>query len=106
MKIQHRQEIPFPLFKGATRVPIVVGVPMMPLLWMLIAVAILAMTLTLWCWFLALPLWFVMAQITKNDDRAFRIWALWIDTKWRNGHKAFWGASTYSKCDYRAKNRR
>ena len=99
-------ESPFPLFKGATRIPTVAGVPMMPLIGMLMLVAILAMLFSLWWWFLALPLWFVMAQITKNDDRAFRLWALWFDTKWRNSHKAFWGASTYSKRDYRKKNRR
>lgn len=91
---QNEPEEPFPLFKGATRVPTIAGVPMIPLIGMLVVVAAVAMTLSLWWWFLAMPLWFIMAQITKNDDRAFRIWSLWFDTKWRNGNKAFWGAST------------
>lgn len=97
---------PFPLFKGATRVPTIAGVPMVPLIVMLCLVAAMAMLLSLWWWFIAIPLWFVMAQITRNDDRAFRIWYLWFDTKWRNGNKSFWGASTYSKSDYRKRNRR
>lgn len=91
----------FPLFKGCTRVPTLMGVPMLPLMGMAMVVAILAMLISIWCWFLALPLWFTMAQITKNDDKAFRIWGLWVDTKLRNGRKAFWGASTYSPTSYR-----
>ena len=96
----------FPLFKGATRPPLVAGVPMMPLMMMLIFVAALTMIISLWWWFLALPLWFIMVQITKYDDRAFRIWFLWFDTKFRNRNQSFWEASTYSKDDYRRRNRR
>lgn len=97
---------PFPLFKGATRIPTVGGVPMIPLMIMLVIVASLAMLFSLFAWFVAVPLWFIMAQITKNDDMAFRIWGLWFDTKWRNGNKTFWGASSYSTSDYRKKSRR
>ena len=97
---QHRHE-PFPLFKGATRAPTIAGVPMMPLMAMLIFVAVIALTVSIWWWALAIPLWFVMAQVTKNDDKAFRIWWLWIDTKVRNRNKSFWGASTYGPTKYR-----
>jgi len=90
----------FPLFKGCTRVPTLMGVPMIPLLAMAMIIALVAMLLSFWCWFLALPLWFMMAQITKNDDKAFRLWILWADTKLRNGRKTFWGASTYSPTSY------
>ena len=86
----------FPLFKGCTRVPTLAGVPMLPLIAMLMIVASLAMVLSLWCWLLALPLWFMMAQITRYDDKAFRIWMLWFETKFRNRYKDFWGASSYS----------
>lgn len=96
---------PFPLFKGATRVPTIWGVPMMPLLVMVIGVAVVALTVSIWWWGLVPPLWFLMAQITKNDDKAFRIWWLWFDTKVRNRNKGFWGASTYSPSDYRKKRR-
>jgi type IV secretion system protein VirB3 len=72
----------------------------LPLMGMVMAVAIVAMLVSIWCWFLVLPLWFSMAQVTKNDDKAFRIWALWADTKLRNGRKTFWGASTYNPTSY------
>ncbi|WP_208437067.1 type IV secretion system protein VirB3 [Bartonella taylorii] len=91
----------FPLFKGATRVPTVWGVPMMPLITMVVSIAAIAMTVSIFLWIIALPLWFIMAQITKNDDKAFRIWWLWIDSKFRNRNKSFWGASSYSPSNYR-----
>ena len=90
----------FPLFKGCTRAPTLMGVPMLPLMAMVMGIAILAMLVSMWCWGLSVPLWFTMAQITKTDDKAFRIWTLWMDTKLRNGRKAFWGASTYSPTSY------
>lgn len=90
-----------PLFKGCTRAPTVAGVPMMPLLLMVMFVAMLALKVSLWCWGLVLPFWFVMAQITKTDDKAFRIWGLWFETKFRNRNKGFWGASSYGPADYR-----
>ncbi|EJF80492.1 type IV secretion system protein VirB3 [Bartonella doshiae] len=99
MKPQRQKE--FPLFKGATRVPTVWGVPMMPLIFMVISVAAVAMTINIFLWLIAVPLWFIMVQITKNDDKAFRIWWLWIDTKLRNRNKKFWGASSYSPSNYR-----
>ncbi len=95
------QHEPFPLFKGATRVATFWGVPMMPLMVMFIVVAVGALTLSIWLWILAPVFWFIMSQITKNDDKAFRIWWLWIDTKLRNRNKGFWGASTYSPTNYR-----
>ncbi|WP_455476217.1 type IV secretion system protein VirB3 [Bartonella sp. B17] len=99
MKSQKHEE--FPLFKGATRVPTIWGVPMMPAISMAIGVASVAMTINIFLWLLAPPLWFVMAQITKHDDKAFRIWWLWVDTKFRNRNKNFWGASSYSPSNYR-----
>ncbi|MBX4335903.1 type IV secretion system protein VirB3 [Bartonella raoultii] len=97
---------PFPLFKGATRVPTVAGVPMIPLIIMVMGVAIVSMTISIFLWIIAPPLWFIMVQITKNDDKAFRIWGLWIDTKLRNRNKNFWGASSYSPSNYCKSKRR
>ena len=93
--------IPFPLFKGCTRIPTVLGVPMVPGIFMMIVVACLAMTISLWCWALAVPGWLCMAQITKKDDKAFRVIGLWLQTKFRNRNKAFWGASSYGRAKYR-----
>lgn len=91
----------FPLFKGATRVPTVAGVPMIPLIFMIVGVAIIAMLISMWWWGLVAPAWFVMAQVTRHDDKAFRIWGLWFETKFRDRNKKFWGASTYSPAKYR-----
>ncbi|EMM4514120.1 VirB3 family type IV secretion system protein [Salmonella enterica] len=98
---------PYPLFKGATRVPTTWGVPMMPLLYMTIFVALIALNVNIFCWALWPVLWWIMAQITKTDDKAFRIWGLFFDTKVRNGlfggSYSFWDASSYSPNDYRKK---
>ena len=92
---------PFPLFKGATRVAMLVGVPMWPLMIMFIVVASIAMLFGLLWWLLLLPCWWVMWTIAKHDDKAFRQWGLWFETKGRNRHKAFWGGSTYALNKYR-----
>lgn len=94
---------PFPLFKGCTRVPTIAGVPMIPAIFMFIAVASVAMLVSMWCWLLVLPAWVVMAQITRHDDRAFRIVGLWFETKLRNRNQKFWGASSYARAQYRKK---
>jgi type IV secretion system protein VirB3 len=95
----------FPLFKGATRVPTFFGVPMMPLLGAVSAVAIIAMWVSLWCWLFLIPVITIMRLITRHDDRAFSIWWLWFETKFRNKNKAFWGGSAYSPIDYRRRKR-
>ena len=69
---------------------------MMPLMVVVIGVAVITLTVSIWWWGLLVPVWIVMAQITRNDDKAFRIWWLWIDTKLRNRNKTFWGASSYT----------
>lgn len=93
----------FPLFKGATRVPTIAGVPMIPLIIMLMGSAMFAMYFSLWWWLCAPLAWGLMAQITRHDDRAFRIWWLWIDTTLRNRNQRFWGASSYNPADYRSR---
>jgi len=95
----------FPLFKGCTRLPMVMGVPLIPLIFMLITVASIASLVSLWWWFLIIPSWFVMQQICKSDDKAFRILGLWIETKLHNQHKDFWGASSYTPHLYKWKKR-
>lgn len=76
------------------------GVPVVPLATAMILVAALATSVSLWLWLAAPPTWLTMAAITRTDDRAFRILGLWIETKVRNKHKAFWRASSYAPMDY------
>lgn len=77
------------------------GVPMMPLMFMFIVVASISMLFGLLWWGLLLPCWAIMRSISKRDDKAFRMWGLWFETKFRNRNKAFWGASTYGLTKYR-----
>src|ERR1700760_3457512 len=92
---------PFPLFKGATRVPTKLGVPTTPLLVVFCAVAIVAMWTSHWWWLLLIPVVAIMRLITKHDDRAFGIWWLWFETKARNRNKRFWSGSSYGPATYR-----
>jgi type IV secretion system protein VirB3 len=91
---------PYPLFKGATRIPLFFGVPVMAGLFTFGFVAALAMLFSLWFWVLLPILWFSMRLVIKSDDRAFTIWSLWFETKFRNRNKKFWGASSYSPVRY------
>jgi type IV secretion system protein VirB3 len=61
---------------------------------------------------LLVPGWLLMAQVTRTDDRAFRILWLWGQTKLANRARltarfAFhdlWGASTYATLDRRVRS--
>lgn len=99
----------FPLFKGATRVPTVAGVPLIPAVVLVITVAS-ATVLFGFAWLaLLVPGWLLMAQVTRSDDRAFRILALWAQTRLANrvryalrcGRPDLWGASSYATDDRR-----
>ena len=102
----------FPLFKGATRVATVGGVPLVPLVVLVVGVASAAMVFGVWWLALLVPGWLLMAQITRSDDRAFRILWLWMQTKHLNrlrmvrfrGRNEFWGASSYSPADARRRS--
>lgn len=91
----------FPLFKGATRAATKGGVPLPPLLFMLMFVGSVAILVSLWGLVLAPILWATMAAITRHDDRAFRIWGLWLETQARNRNKRIWRASSYAPASYR-----
>jgi type IV secretion system protein VirB3 len=102
----------FPLFKGATRVPTVAGVPLVPLVVLVVAAASAGVIFGVGWLALLVPGWLLMVQITKTDDRAFRVLWLWMQTKLANrlrmarfwGRTEFWGASTYSLSDGRLRS--
>ena len=99
----------FPLFKGATRVPTVAGVPLIPAVVLVVAVASATVLLGVGWLALLVPGWLPMAQITRTDDRAFRILSLWAQTKLANrvrvaaccGLHDLWAASAYATADRR-----
>ena len=99
----------FPLFKGATRVPTVAGVPLIPAVVLVITVASATVLFGVGWLALLVPGWLLMAQVTRTDDRAFRILWLWAQTKLANRIRAalhgdlagLWGASSYGAADRR-----
>ena len=99
----------FPLFKGATRVPTIAGVPLVPAVALVIGVASATVIFGVWWLALLVPGWLLMAQVTRTDDRAFRIVWLWGVTRLANrlrwvlvaGRADYWGASTYALTDAR-----
>lgn len=79
------------------RIPTKAGVPMVPLLGMLMVVAIISMFAGLAWAALAMPAWAVMAFITRDDPWRFRIVGLWLQTTARNLPRLrHWGASRYA----------
>jgi len=96
----------FPLFKGATRTPMFMGVPLVPLILAVFAVFSVAMLVSIFAWVLLPVVVFIMRQIVKHDDKAFGILGLWIDTKLRNPNKDFWNASSYAPASYKRRRRR
>ena len=102
----------FPLFKGATRVATVGGVQLVPLVVVVVGLTNFAMLFGIWWLALLLPAWLFMKQVTKADDRAFRILWLWMQTKLVNrfrfmrfsGPREFWDASTYATSDGRRRS--
>ncbi len=102
----------FPLFKGATRVPTIAGVPLVPAVVLVIGVASITVICGMWWFTLLAPGWGLMAQITRTDDRAFRIVSLWVQTRLANrfrwfllgGSGDYWGASTYALVEPRSRS--
>lgn len=88
----------FELYKGATRPATMFGVPTNALLWAFVGVGILSVAASVFMWVLFPVVVFVMRMIAKKDDRAFRQWGLYIDTKLRCARavRKFWGATTYT----------
>lgn len=99
---------PFPLFKGACRLPTFFGIPRT--VFILLGCASGSMFLIFK--FYVLPFVFIAFMIcwivTRYDDRAFRILGLWFKTKFQNTrNKRFadlWKASSYSPVRYKQKD--
>lgn len=88
----------FDLYKGATRPATMFGVPTNALLWAFVGVGTLSVIVSVFLWILFPVVVFVMRMIAKKDDRAFRQWGLYIETKLRchRAVKQFWGATSYT----------
>lgn len=93
-----------PLFKGATRLATVAGVPRTALLITFMVWGALFMGIHLWAVAGFALTWFIEFCITKHDDRMFRVIGLTAKTKIRNAiespFKKQWGGSTYATKRY------
>jgi type IV secretion system protein VirB3 len=84
----------------------VAGVPLVPLVVLVVGAACTSVLLGVVWLLLIVPGWVLMAQVTKSDDRAFRSLWLWMQTKVVNrlrfwGRSDLWCASSYSPSDER-----
>lgn len=88
----------FDLYKGATRPATMFGVPTNALLAAFVGVGVLSVVISVFAWIVFPIVVFVMRMIAKKDDRAFRQWGLYVDTKLRcpRAVKKFWGATSYT----------
>jgi type IV secretion system protein VirB3 len=91
-----------PLFKGATRPPMVMGVPLLPLIFVGGSVLLVSMWTTIFLLAALPPVVFIMRQVAKVDDRQFHL--LWLKFQFRvlhpNRNGRFWRASSYSPTSY------
>ncbi len=88
----------FDLYKGATRPAMMFGVPTDALLWAFVGMGILSISTSIFLWVLFPLIVFLMRMVSKKDDKAFRQWGLYFDTKARNNKtlKRFWGGTSYT----------
>lgn len=95
----------FDLYKGATRPAMMFGIPTDALIYAFCGVGLLALSTTIAMWVFLPIIGFVMRMIAKRDDRAFRQWGLYIDTKFRcpKPVKQFFGATSYSNTKIKTK---
>ena len=95
-----------PLWKGATRPAMALGVPLMPLAVVTGVVLLLAVWTQIFVALLLAPLVLVMRAIARKDDQQFRLIGLklWCQVA---PHYCFtrrlWRASAYSPLDFRRK---
>ena len=94
----------FPLFKGATRLPTLAGVPRTVLLVTFMFCGALFLFILLWAIGVFVFLFVIEWCITKHDDRAFRIlylaWKTKIVNRSESSFTNLWGGSSYSPRDY------
>lgn len=93
-----------PLFKGCTRPPMALGVPMTPLVVVVGSVIALSLFTKLYIALLAIPLVMAMRAIARKDDQQFRLLFLksWCRiAPHHNFNRTLWRASGYSPIEFR-----
>jgi type IV secretion system protein VirB3 len=95
-----------PLFKGATRPALYMGVPLMPFLLNAGIFVLLSVYFTFLFLPLAVPVFLVMRQMTKSDDQKFRLLGLKARFRLRpffTGSLDFWKSNAYSPIPFKVR---
>ncbi|WP_417522315.1 VirB3 family type IV secretion system protein [Marinobacter sp.] len=99
---------PFPLFKGACRLPTVFGIPRSIVIYLGVGGGMLFLFIKFYALPFILLAFAICWSVTLYDARAFRILGLWFKTKFQNTRKKqffqLWKASSYSPIRYRRKD--
>lgn len=88
----------FPLFKACTRPPMLMGVPIRALVFVVGFVLLLAISFSFFFLLLIPVAILIMREVTKRDDKQFTIIAVWAKTKllYPSNLKKKWNATSYS----------
>jgi type IV secretion system protein VirB3 len=91
-----------PLFKGATRPAMMMGVPVVPLFIIGMGVVLISVWTSIFLVLLLVPIIVTMQQITKHDDQQFRLLGLKFVFRIINyNHNGrFYKSSAYSPFDF------
>lgn len=103
-----RTQLRDPIFKGCTRPPMLLGVPMVPLI-LVLGIAVMAMMwgmlisqwLALWAVVFAIASVVLMRHVTSHDDQRLRQWQLHLALRLANRSRRFWGCTSYSANNFK-----
>jgi type IV secretion system protein VirB3 len=102
-----------PIYKGCTRPPLMWGVPLMPLVMMLMPgmlVGILGLAYllpaSLVAMFVSVSAWVWMRSVTKKDDQRLLQFFLRLRLRSRQKNTRYWGCASYAPMVYFRRNHR
>ncbi|MEO4090772.1 VirB3 family type IV secretion system protein [Acinetobacter pittii] len=86
----------YPLFKACTRAPMLLGVPLRAGLVVFMAVVLIALMSSIFVIIAIVPIWLIMREIAKKDDKQFNLIYCWFTTKalYPKSLKNLWGNAT------------
>lgn len=92
------------VFKGCTKPPMMMGVPMTPFAIVFLSVFLISIYTSIFLMLLLPILIFIMRLITKHDDQQFRLLGLKIIFQFKyfvSGNYRFWNSSVYSPITFK-----
>lgn len=86
----------YPLFKACTRSPMLFGVPLRAGASVFLFLVLIALCSSIFVIILILPIWLIMREIAKKDDKQFNLIFCWLMTKflYPSKLKKLWGNAT------------